>query len=545
MSQHVAPSKPAAIQERPRRWQPGRLLLNAMAVVLGILALWPLIGLLGEAFQGFINGSTSLGVDGLQQVKGTLILLIGTALLGGLLGTANGWILANCRFPGRRALQVAQLIPLATPAYLLSAILIDLGSRNAIRIYGMGWGILIMALTTYPYVFLLSSESFTISGRSQLEACRSLGVGPWNSFRRVALPMAMPAIGAGIALMGMEVVNELGAVALLNIPTISAGIVEIWQMTGEPSGAVGLALIALVIVMALVAYEKTLRSRSRTWSEGVAGGQAPAWQLHGWRAICAQLLALSPPLFTLGVPMFWMLSNLDQLARLQATPDWSEDLIQLSLRSFSLAFAAAAITVLASLVFAVAKRWNPAKWMSSLSFISGIGYAIPGAVLAIALFPFGAKPWLFGNIVLLLWGYSTRFLAVSKGGQDAAFERISPNLDEAAMGLGCRWQGVFRRIHLPLLRGPILVGALFVFVDTIKELPLTFVLRPFDFDTLAVRLYQYAADERMAESLLPSMMIIALGLIASLALIPGLNQGNSSQQQIKKQTVSQAASQSP
>ena len=181
------------------QWQQGRLVLSAIAIFLAVLALWPLIGLIGEGINGLRSGSVNLGIDGWQQVQGTVCLLFLTAIFGGLLGTANGWLLANCRFPGRRPLRIAQLIPLATPAYLLSATLIDLGSINALRIYGMGWAVLIMAMTTYPYVFLLSTESFTICGRKQLEASRSLGVGPWDSFRRIALPMAMPSISAGIA----------------------------------------------------------------------------------------------------------------------------------------------------------------------------------------------------------------------------------------------------------------------------------------------------------------------------------------------------------
>ena len=264
-----------------RIWPPGRRLLSAVAVLLALLALLPLGGLLGAGLQGLEEGSASLGADGGQQILGTIGLLIGTTTVGALLGTANGWLLANCRFPGRRLLRIAQLLPLATPSYLLAATLIDLCSRQGIRIHGLGWGVMVLALCTYPYVFLLSTESFTICGRRQLEACRCLGVGPWNSFRRIALPMALPAIGAGIALIGMEVVNELGAVQLLGIPSLSGGILQAWQAEGNPAGAVGLALVTLCIVMLLLVGERRLRRRSRRWAEGVAGGESPAWPLRG------------------------------------------------------------------------------------------------------------------------------------------------------------------------------------------------------------------------------------------------------------------------
>ena len=223
---------------------------------------------------------------------------------------------------------------------------------------------------------------------------------------------------------------------------------------------------------------------------------------------------------SLGTPLLWSATNLDQLQR-----SLNSDLLNLILRSLMLALAAAVLAVAAALVLAVAKRWSSAAWLSSLTFLAGMGYAIPGTVLALALLITGS-PWQLTPLVLLLWGYSDRFLAVAKGGLDAALERISPSLDEAATGMGFPWQNVLRRVHLPLLRGPLTVGLLLVFVDTVKELPLTFALRPFDFDTLSVRVYQYASDERLAEALLPALMILVLGLIAAMALVPSLDQAS-------------------
>ena len=513
----------SAMQERSRgrfgsflgEWRTNisRSILVIGATLIALLAIWPLATLVAEMAGSLNEGGTGLSSDGPLMVQGTIQLLLGTAFIGTILGATNGWLLSNCRFPGRRWLRIAQLIPLATPAYLLSATLVDLSTREGWRVYGMGWGIVVMALTTYPYVFLLTTESFSVGSRRQLEACRSLGVGPWASFRRVALPIAAPAIGAGVALMGMETINELGAVQLLGIPSLSAGILETWQTEGNPTGAIGLALITLVIVLTLVMTERILRRRSRRWSDGIAGVDATTWPLHGIRAATAQLLALLPPLFTLGTPLLWMGTNLDQLGS-----GFNDDLFNLSLRSLLLGLSAAVLAVAIALLLAIAKRWNDARWLQSLTFLAGTGYAIPGTVLALAL----SGKWGLAPVVLLLWGYTDRFLAVAKGGLDAALERISPSLDEAATGLGFQWPQVLRSVHLPLLRGPITVGLLLVFVDTVKELPLTFALRPFDFDTLSVRVYQYAGDERLAEAMLPALMILVLGLIASLALVPTL-----------------------
>ena len=500
------------------KWSKSRTILKLVVFFFSCFILWPLFYLVIDGFQGITEGSISLSINNLKEIKGTLILLIFSLLLGGSLGTTNGWILANCNFKGRKILRICQLIPLATPAYLLAATLIDLGSIHSLRIYGMFWGVIIMAITTYPYVFLLSSESFEKGGRKQLDACRTLGIGPWKSFFKVSFPIALPAITAGMALMAMEIINELGAVELLNIPSISAGILENWVEEGEPSGAIALALFALILVFILVIIERKSRSRSKRWTDGISGGESPQWNPKGINLFLAQVLTLSPPIFTLGIPIFWAIENFDQINQ-----GFNTDLIALTLRSFGLALFVSFFTVFISLILSISKRWQNHQWINILTFLAGIGYAIPGSVLALALVSFKGNFWQINTLSLLIWGYSIRFLAVSKGGLDAGFERISPSIDNAAINLGKSWPKVLTKIHLPLLKGPILVGALLIFVDTIKELPLTFILRPFDFDTLSVRVFQYAGDERVAESILPSMIIIILGLIASIALIPSLN----------------------
>jgi iron(III) transport system permease protein len=495
---------------------PQRSLLGAGVLMLCALALAPVLSLGWFAFTASEGSRFDLGLGGGEQVLNTLALVALVGLLTALLGTATGWITARCAFPGRRWLRIAQLLPLATPSYLLAATWIDLGSRFGVRVHGFTPTLIVMVLSTYSYVFLLSNESFSVSGRRQLEACRSLGVGPWGSFWRVALPMALPAIGAGVALGGMEVVNELGAVQLLGVPTLSTGILNRWQQDGDPQGAVALALMALVIVALLVGAERNLRQRSRCWNLGNDGDADPQWRLVGQRRWLSQALCLLPPLITLGLPLIWAGFSWDQIRAEDTT-----ELLALGSRSFGLALLAAALTVAGGLLLAIAKRWIPNIPLQRLTFIAGLGYAIPGTVLALALMLIGG-PLALAPLLLLVWGYSDRFLAVSKGGLDAALERIPPSVDEAATSLGNSWLGVLQRVHLPLLRGPLLVGGLLVFVDTVKELPLTFALRPFDFDTLAVRVYQYASDERVGAALVPALLILALGILAAMALIPNL-----------------------
>ena len=357
---------------------PQRSLLAVGVLLLCALALAPVLSLGWFAFDAGEGSRFDLGYGGTEQVLNTLALVALVGLLTAVLGTATGWLTARCAFPGRRWLRIAQLLPLATPSYLLAATWIDLGSRYGLRVHGFTPTLIVMVLSTYSYVFLLSTESFSVSGRRQLEACRSLGVGPWGSFWRVALPMALPAIGAGVALGGMEVVNELGAVQLLGVPTLSTGILNRWQQDGDPQGAVALALMALVIVALLVGAERNLRQRSRCWNLGNDGDADPQWGLVGQRRWLSQALCLLPPLITLGLPVIWAGLSWDQMRAEDTT-----ELLALGSRSFGLALLAAALTVGGGLLLAIAKRWIPNAVLQRLTFISGLGYAIPGTVLAL------------------------------------------------------------------------------------------------------------------------------------------------------------------
>ena len=336
-------------------------------------------------------------------------------------------------------------------------------------------------------------------------------------FFKIALPMALPALITCVTLMCMEVMNELGTVELLNIPSISTGITENWIVEGNPKGAIGLSLIALIIVFTLIIFEKFSRRKTKRWSENPATIDSQGWELKKYRSFLAIVLTLFPPLFSIGIPIFWFLFNIDQVQK-----GFNTELLVLTTRTIILGITASFLAIIFSLIISLANRWNKNFILRFFTYSAGIGYAIPGTVLAISLITISNPKFHFLAIVLLLWGYIVRFLTISKGTIDSGLERISPNLDEAAKGLGANKTNVIKKIHIPLLKGPIFVGSLLVFVDTIKELPLTFILRPFDFDTLSVRIYQYAGDERMAEALLPAIFITLLGLIASTTLIPSL-----------------------
>ena len=492
-----------------------------IAFIVAFLVIIPISNFLFEGIGYFLGGNFSLGLAGREEILGTLKLLFLTSLFGGGLGTLNGWLLSNCDFKFRKVLRICQLIPLAAPAYLITAVLQDLGSILGFQVTGFWWGILILSISTYPYVFILANESFSKFGVNQINASRGLGVGPWGSFFKVALPMALPALITGVSLMCMEVMNELGTFELLNIPSLSTGITENWITEGNPQSAIGLSLVALLIIFTLIIFEKFSRRKIKRWSENPASKDSQGWELKKLRALIAIFSSLFPPMFSLGIPCFWILLNIEQIQK-----GLNIELLTLSLRTISLGIISAFITIIFSLILSLACRKNKNIFLKFITNIAGIGYAIPGTVLAFALIVISNSKFTYISISFLIWGYIVRFLTISKGSIDASLERISPSLDEAANGLGANWLSIIKRVHLPLLKGPIFIGSLLVFVDTIKELPITFILRPFDFDTLSVRIYQYAGDERLAEAILPAIFIMVLGLISSSTLIPSLEKRN-------------------
>jgi iron(III) transport system permease protein len=491
------------------------------SVSISLLVIIPISNFLIEGFQYVFNGNFALGISGEEEILGTVKVLALTSIFGGGLGTLNGWLLSNCDFKFRKLLRICQLVPLAAPAYLITAVLQDLGSIFGYQVTGLWWGVLILSISTYPYVFILANESFNKFGVNHINASRGLGVGPWRSFFKIAFPMALPALITGISLMCMEVMNELGTFALLNIPSISTGIAENWIIEGNPKSAIGLSLVALLIIFTLIIFEKFSRRKSKRWSDNPASQASQGWKLKKNRALLAITISLFPPIFSFGIPCFWVFLNIDQIPQ-----GLSIELLTLSLRTIGLGLITALITMLFSLIISLARRPNKNLLLGVITNLAGIGYAIPGTVLALSLISISSSKFNFIAICLLIWGYLVRFLTISKGSIDSSLERISPSIDEAALGLGENWLGIIKRIHLPLLQGPIFVGSLLVFVDTIKELPLTFILRPFDFDTLSVRIYQYAGDERMAEAILPAILIMTLGLLASITLIPSLEKKN-------------------
>lgn len=477
----------------------------------------------------------------------TIVLMIGVGLLTGAVGTGSAWIVTLYRFPGRRWLQWALLMPLAVPAYVGAYALVDLLDyagpvQTGLRAFA-GWdsardywfpevrtrgaAILVLSGSLYPYVYLLARAAFREQSGAAYEVARALGAGPWACFLRVGLPLARPAIAAGMAITMMETVNDFGAVDYFAVQTLTTGIFSIWLQAGDLGGAAQLSACVLALIVLLVTLEKAGRRRART--HGAARGARPvtAMPLAGWRAWAATLACALPFLLGFVLPVVVLAGHATDAAQ------WTEPGLARALaHSLGTGSAAAVLTVALAVVMVYGARLSSQRLPVLLMPVTAIGYAAPGAVLGIGvLIPLaavdnrvadaveastGMDPGLLltGTAAALILAYVVRFFAVAQGGVDAAMARIAPSLPLAARSLGRSAGGALRAVHLPLMRGSLVSALLLVFVDCVKELPATLLLRPFGFDTLATRVHAKASLENLTEAAPAALAITVVGLVA-------------------------------
>ncbi|MEN9260122.1 MAG: iron ABC transporter permease [Thermostichus sp. HHBFW_bins_43] len=487
-------------------------------------------------------------------VRNSLLLMVGVAAGVILVGSGTAWLVTMCQFPGRAWLEWMLVLPLAAPTYVLAYAYTDfLQVTGGFQIWLRritGWGIgdywfpnirslwgatLLLILTLYPYVYLAARLAFQEQSVACLEVSRSLGYGPWASFRRVALPLARPGIVAGALLALMETLNDFGTVSYFGVDTFTTGIYRIWTALGNPVAAAQLSALLLVLVLLLMVGEQTLRRRARYYRQGFKP-TAGRYALRGIRAVGAWLACGIPIGLGFGVPALILLNMTLRQGGL-GRRFWSY-----AQNSLVLATVTAVIAVLVSVVVLYGLRMQGfgrkgSPWGLRLAVhLSSLGYALPGVVIAVGvLLPLGRMDQLLsylrqvlfqqppglvisGTITALIFGYLVRFLAVSLSTIEATLMRIPPSLDEAARSLGQGSLGTLWRVHLPLMGGGILGGMILVFVDVMKELPATMVLRPFNFDTLAVQTYRMAADERLAEAGAPALAIVLVGILPVILL---------------------------
>ena len=480
-------------------------------------------------------------------VGNTLWLMLGVGVGTIVIGTSTAWLVTMYRFPGRRVLSWALLLPLAVPSYILAFVITDQleyagNVQSALRdlfgwtspreywfpeIRSLGGATVVLSLVLYPYVYLLARAAFIEQSFGLFEASRTLGRTPLASFFTVAAPLARPAVAVGVALALMETLNEFGTIDFFAVPTLTAGIFDVWLNMDSVAGAAQLASVLVAFTLVLVVAERSSR-RSRRYHETTTRVQAlPEYPLSMAGGVAALVWCATPVALGFVLPA-WVLGG---YAVTFYAVTLEADYFDYVRNSMVLAAWAAVAVVLAGIVLAYGVRLSPRRAMRGLAEFATIGYAIPGAVLAVGIMvPLGyfdnaidaASRVLFGVPVGLLIsgtaaglviGYAVRFLALGYRTVDAGLLHVTPGIEGAARTLGASPARSLLRVHLPIVRPSIVTAALLVFVDTMKELPLTLILRPFNFDTLATFVYQYASDELLEECALGALTIVAAGVV--------------------------------
>ncbi|MYD44236.1 MAG: iron ABC transporter permease [Gammaproteobacteria bacterium] len=484
----------------------------------------------------------------LGYVLNTAGLLLVVAAVASLLGVVCAWLTATREFPGRWFFTWSLILPLAAPAYVVAYAYADLlafGGFLHDALEALGWqnpplpqlrslvgAALVLSFTLYPYVYLLTFTAFKSQAGPLAEAAHSLGVGRTKFFFKVALPHARPAIAGGLALVLMETVADFGVVDFFGIPTLTYGVFRTWYAMGEPQAAMQLAGWLFLVVVVLVSFERLARRGSH--ANPVARNAPPRrTQLKGVAAFAAVGFCSIPLLFGLLIPG----ATLTAHALLTGDPALGQSFSDYIANTLYVAIIASLLTVLCALCLTYSNRLQRERKAIRLTIsVATLGYAIPGLVLAVgfmgplssldkmlaswleASFDLHVGLLLTGSAGALILVYLARFLTVAFNTLDSGMARIHPNYDDAARSLGSNPRRVLSRIHLPLLAPSVLTALLLVFVDVVKELPATLVLRPFNFETLATRAYRLASDERLAEAALASILIVAVGLVPTLIL---------------------------
>ncbi|RJG10784.1 ABC transporter permease [Massilia cavernae] len=481
-----------------------------------------------------------------DYIVNTLILCAGVGFGVIVVGVSTAWLVSIHDFPGRRVFEWALVLPLAVPAYVMAYAYTDLlqfvgpvqtwlretfnlshGQYWFPDIRTVGGACVVFVFVLYPYVYLLARAAFLERASGMLEVGRSLGLGPWENFFRISLPLARPAIAAGAALALMETLADFGAVTYFGVPTFTSGIYRAWFSLGDRVAAAQLAALLLGFVALVLFLERLSRGRARFHNTTGRNRPMPGHRLRGLKAFGAVLACLLPLALGFLVPGGTLL----HMALAEGDAQFGERFIQLSRNSFVLAAVTAFAAVVVAVLLAYAARLTGTLLPKMINRFVGLGYAVPGSVIAVgilipvtrldvwlsgqvqALTGYAPGLLLTGGIGALVYAYLVRYLAVSLQTVETSLAKITPTMDDASRSLGFGHAATLRRIHLPLLRGSLLTAGLLVFVDVMKELPATLVMRPFNFDTLATQAFTLASDERLTEASTASLAIVGVGVV--------------------------------
>ncbi len=532
----------------PKSWRLRRLNgWSLFALAIAALVAVPLVVVFAGVFRpgGEVWEHLAQTVLG-RYVSNTLWLMLGVGLGTTLGGVGTAWLVTMCRFPGRRTFEWALLLPLAMPAYVIAYTYTGMFEfagpvQTALRelfdwtrddywfpeVRSLGGAVGMLTFVLYPYVYMLSRAAFIEQSVCVLEISRVLGRSPWRCFFEVALPLARPAVVAGVALALMETLNDYGTVQYFGVDTFTTGIFRTWFGLGAPVAATQLAAILLAFVFVVLVAERWSRGGARFHHTTTRYRPLPRFQLQGPRAALAHLFCLIAIflgfLLPCGQLLVWAVETAGEMV--------DAAFLTLAWHSVSLAGTAAVLAVVIAVLLAYGLRLGATRVTVLATRAASMGYAVPGMVLAIGVMlpfawldntldgwaraTFGVSTGLIlsGTLFALLFTYVVRFLAISFNAVEASLVKVTPNMDSAARILGSRPAAAFLRVHAPIMWASLLSAALLVFVDVMKELPATLIMRPFNFNTLAVRTFELASDERLADSSSAALAIVAVGVL--------------------------------
>ncbi|MDN5216201.1 iron ABC transporter permease [Fulvivirgaceae bacterium BMA12] len=483
-----------------------------------------------------------------NYVTNSLMLTIGIGALTILTGVSTAWFVSTCEFPGRKFFEWALILPLAIPSYIIAytyAGIFDFAGPlqilyrrwfpdqpftfDIMNIYGV---IILLSFVLYPYVYATARAAFINQSAAIIESGRVLGCSPWKIFYKLVLPLSRPAIIAGVSLVIMEVLNDYGAVKYFGVPTFTTGIFRAWFSLGDVQSAIFLSALLMGFVLLFLGLEQIQRGGRKYDQITGASNSLARFQLQGIKRLAVCIVCLTPLLLGFVVPVlqlgFWSFKTFRSVM--------GQEFWQMILNSFSVAGITALLSVLVALILAYAVKLNGGYFAAIMTKVANIGYAIPGAVIAVGImipvlsidkFLIKGLERLTGNslgliisgsLFMLIFAYLVRFLVVAFNPTEEGFKKIGWQLTEAARTLGFGPFKCLVKINIPLMKGALLSGALLVFVDVLKELPLTLILRPFNFHTLATKAFELASDEMVAESANAALIIVLTGIIPIIVL---------------------------
>lgn len=533
--------------------QTPRWVWSAGSGLIAAIVLLPILSVVWTAFHPSENIWPHLLSTTLPRyVSNTLILAAGTGALAAAVGTGAAWLVTMYRFPLSRLIEWLLLLPLAIPAYIGAYVLVDFleysGPVQTELRHLFGWSsakdywfpqirshwaaIVVLAAALYPYVYMLARAAFREQSGGSYEVARALGTGPIALFWRVGLPLARPAIAAGTAIVMMETVNDFGVVDFFAVQTLTTGIFSVWLETGNAGGAAQIACLILGAILLLMLLERFGRARLRFYGTARQRRPVSPQRLPAVSGVIAMVLCLIPFAVGFCLPVAVILVH-----AMSSPAAWlSGDLFRALSNTLVVGGLAAGLTVIGAIFMVYGVRLSGSAWPRLCLPLTTIGYAAPGAVLAVGtLVPLAAldhrladlvtaltghDPGLLltGTAAALVFAYSVRFFAIAQGATDGAFGRVSPSLPMAARSLGRTEAGTLASVYLPLMRGSVGTALLLVFVDCVKELPATLLLRPFNFDTLATRVHEKASLENLSEASPAALLVIVVGLVAVIFL---------------------------